>query len=82
MPDVPVLADGPNTPNGQRAFHLGAEGVGRLFAAVYEVPDPKNPQLPRDVAYPEYIWEFTIALGFPSKTCAEIAPDHRKLSEA
>jgi formate dehydrogenase major subunit len=51
VPDVPVLTDGPNTPNGQRAFHLGAEGVGRLFAAVYEDPDPKNPQLPRDVAY-------------------------------
>src|SRR6201987_580066 len=51
VPDVPVLTDGPNTPNGQRAFHLSAEGVGRLFAAVYEDPDPKNPQLPRDVAY-------------------------------
>src|SRR5215472_11550175 len=51
VPDVPVLTDGPNTPNGQRAFHLGAEGVGRLFAAVYEDPDPKNPQVPRDVAY-------------------------------
>jgi formate dehydrogenase major subunit len=51
VPDVPVLTDGPNTPNGQRAFHLGAEGVGRLFAAIYEDPDPKNPQLPRDVAY-------------------------------
>ena len=51
VPDVPVLTDGPNTPNGQRAFHLSAEGVGRLFAAVYEDPDPKNPQVPRDVAY-------------------------------
>jgi formate dehydrogenase major subunit len=51
LPDVPVLTDGPNTPNGQRAFHLNPEGVGRLFAAVYEDPDPKNPQLPRDVAY-------------------------------
>jgi formate dehydrogenase major subunit len=51
VPDVPVLTDGPNTPNGQRPFHLGAEGVGRLFAAVYEDPDPKNPQVPRDVAY-------------------------------
>jgi formate dehydrogenase major subunit len=51
IPDVPVQTDGPNTPNGQRAFHLNPEGVGRLFAAVYEDPDPKNPQLPRDVAY-------------------------------
>jgi formate dehydrogenase major subunit len=51
IPDVPVLTDGPNTPNGQRAFHLNPEGVGRLFAAVYEDLDPKNPQLPRDVAY-------------------------------
>jgi len=51
MPDVPVVTDGPDTPNGQRAFHLNAEGVGRLFAAVYEDPDPKSPQLPRDVAY-------------------------------
>ena len=51
VPDVPVLTDGPNTPNGQRAFHLNPEGVGRLFAAVYQDPDPKNPQVPRDVAY-------------------------------
>ena len=51
LPDVPVLTDGPSTPNGQRAFHLNPEGVGRLFAAVYQDPDPKNPQLPRDVAY-------------------------------
>src|SRR3974377_2342087 len=51
IPDVPVLTDGPNTPNGQRAFHLNPEGVGRLFAAVYQDPDPKNPQVPRDVAY-------------------------------
>jgi len=51
LPDVPVLTDGPDTPNGQRAFHLNPEGVGRLFAAVYHDPDPKNPQIPRDVAY-------------------------------
>ena len=51
VPDVPVVTDGPNTPNGQRAFHLNPEGVGRLFAAVYQDPDPKNPQVPRDVAY-------------------------------
>src|SRR5205823_1273370 len=35
----------------QRAFHLGAEGVGRLFAAVYSDPDEKNPGYPRDVGY-------------------------------
>jgi formate dehydrogenase major subunit len=51
LPDVPVLTDGPDTPNGQRAFHLNPEGVGRLFAAVYQDPDPKEPRLPRDVAY-------------------------------
>ena len=51
VPDVPIITDGPNTPNGQRAFHLNPEGVGRLFAAVYQDADPKNPQFPRDVAY-------------------------------
>ena len=51
IPDVPVLTDGPETPNGQRAFFLNAEGVGRLFAAVYDDPDPKNPHLPRDSSY-------------------------------
>jgi formate dehydrogenase major subunit len=51
VPDVPVPIDGPDTPNGQRAFHLNPEGVGRLFAAGYQDPDPKSPQLPRDVAY-------------------------------
>jgi formate dehydrogenase major subunit len=51
VPDVPVITDGPDTPNGRRAFHLNPEGVGRLFAAVYQDPDPKNPQIPRDVAY-------------------------------
>ena len=51
MPDVPVLTDGPDTPNGQRAFHLNAEGVGRLFAAVYEDPDPRYPDYWRDVGY-------------------------------
>jgi formate dehydrogenase major subunit len=51
VPDVPVLTDGPGTVNGQRAFHMNAEGVGRLFAAVYEDPDPKNPHVPRDSSY-------------------------------
>jgi formate dehydrogenase major subunit len=51
VPDVPVATDGPKTPNGQRAFHLGAEGVGRLFAAVYSDPDPRYTDYWRDVAY-------------------------------
>ena len=41
LPDVPKLTDGPSTPNGCRAFHMSAEGVGRLFAAVYKDPDEK-----------------------------------------
>ena len=51
VPDVPVLTDGPGTPNGHRAFFLNAEGVGRLFAAEYDDPDPKNPGIPRDSSY-------------------------------
>src|SRR3954447_17455955 len=51
IPDVPVLTDGPDTPNGQKAFHLNPEGVGRLFAAAYEDLDAKSPEVPRDVAY-------------------------------
>jgi len=43
VPDVPVLTDGPKTPNGQRAFHMNGEGVGRLFAAVYRDPQPARP---------------------------------------
>src|SRR5262252_5336089 len=57
LPDVPKITDGPDTPNGQRAFHMNAGGVGRLFAAVYKDPDDKadNPRrdspIPRDVGY-------------------------------
>ena len=51
LPDVPVLTDGPDTPNGQKPFHLNPEGVGRLFAAAYEDMDAKSPEVPRDVAY-------------------------------
>ncbi len=57
LPDVPKLTDGPDTPNGQRAFHMNAEGVGRLFAAVYKDPDDKadkgdrDSPIPRDVGY-------------------------------
>jgi formate dehydrogenase major subunit len=51
-PDVPVMTDGPSTPNGQRAFYQNAEGVGRLFAAVYEDPQTKEPEgAPRDASY-------------------------------
>jgi formate dehydrogenase major subunit len=50
-PDVPVLTDGPQTRNGQRPFHMNAEGVGRLFAAVYKDPDPKDDDEPRDTSY-------------------------------
>jgi formate dehydrogenase major subunit len=57
IPDVPKVTDGPGTPNGQRAFHMNAEGVGRLFAAVYEDPDllfdmkERDSPVPRDVGY-------------------------------
>jgi formate dehydrogenase major subunit len=52
FPDVPVLTDGPKTKNGQRPFHMNAEGVGRLFAAVYSDNDPKDEQdEPRDTSY-------------------------------
>jgi formate dehydrogenase major subunit len=57
VPDVPNLTDGPNTPNGQRAFHMNPEGVGRLFAAVYKDPDlsvdvkDRDSPVPRDVGY-------------------------------
>ena len=57
LPDVPKITDGPDTPNGQRAFHMNAEGVGRLFAAVYQDPDDKadksdrDSPIPRDVGY-------------------------------
>jgi len=40
-PDVPVKTDGPDTPNGQRAFRMTAEGVGRLIAVAYKSPQPK-----------------------------------------
>ncbi len=53
VPDVPVATDGPDTPNGQRAFHMNAEGVGRLFAAPYQDPnrDPRLEDWPRDSSY-------------------------------
>lgn len=47
-PDVPVATDGPNTPNGQRAFRMTGEGLGRLIAATYKDPDAKLPDMPRD----------------------------------
>jgi formate dehydrogenase major subunit len=51
IPDVPSLTDGPGTPNGCRAFYQNAEGVGRLFAAAYDDPDPTNRNQPRDYSY-------------------------------
>jgi formate dehydrogenase major subunit len=57
LPDVPKMTDGPNTPNGQRAFQMNPEGVGRLFAAVYKDPDlsvdhpDRDSPDPRDVGY-------------------------------
>jgi formate dehydrogenase major subunit len=51
VPDVPVPTDGPDTPNGRRPFHLNAEGVGRLFAAIYDDPDSGHPDIPRDSSY-------------------------------
>jgi formate dehydrogenase major subunit len=50
-PDVPVATDGPDTPNGQRAFRMTGEGTGRLFAASYKDPDPKEKDLPRDGSF-------------------------------
>jgi formate dehydrogenase major subunit len=50
-PDVPAPGDGPDTPNGQRAFRMNGEGVGRLFAAVYKDPGAKPGDLPRDSSY-------------------------------
>jgi formate dehydrogenase major subunit len=51
VPDVRYDTDAPTSLMGSRAFHMNAEGVGRLFAAVYSEPDPKTPHVPRDVSY-------------------------------
>jgi formate dehydrogenase major subunit len=50
-PDVPAPTDGPDTPNGQRAFRMNGEGVGRLLAAPYKDPGAKPGDLPRDSSY-------------------------------
>jgi formate dehydrogenase major subunit len=54
-PDVAVKTDGPDTPNGQRAFRMNAEGLGRLVAVTYASPqakpDPKTKDLPVDTSY-------------------------------
>ncbi|ABS27240.1 Formate dehydrogenase [Anaeromyxobacter sp. Fw109-5] len=50
-PDVPDPTKGPDTPEGQRAFRMTGEGVGRLMAAVYKDPDAKEKGLPRDGSY-------------------------------
>jgi formate dehydrogenase major subunit len=51
-PDVPDATKGPATPEGQRAFRMNGEGVGRLMATVYKDPDAKAKEagkdLPRD----------------------------------
>jgi formate dehydrogenase major subunit len=49
-PDVPVPTDGPDTPNGQKPFRMTAEGVGRLMAAPYKDPDPKDKDVIRDAS--------------------------------
>jgi len=57
LPDVPNLTKGPDTPDGQRSFHMNPEGVGRLFAAVYQDPaenanvSDRDNLVPRDAAY-------------------------------
>ena len=50
VPDVRYPTDAPDSPVGSRAFHMNAEGVGRLFAAVYGEPDARSPQLLRDTS--------------------------------
>jgi formate dehydrogenase major subunit len=51
VPDVRYVTDAPTSLMGSRAFHLNAEGVGRLFAAVYAEPDFKSAGVPRDASY-------------------------------
>lgn len=51
VPDVMYFEEGPDTERGKRAFHMNAEGVARLFAAVYQDPDPRHPGMPRDWSY-------------------------------
>lgn len=46
-PDVPSKTDGPDTPNGQRAFRMSGEGVARLISGPYKQPNPDS-ELPRD----------------------------------
>jgi formate dehydrogenase major subunit len=52
VPDVAHLTDGPGTPNGEHAFHMNPEGVGRLFAAVYADPDLSVDRKERDSPVP------------------------------
>lgn len=35
VPDVSIFTEGPDTPEGQKAFRMAADGLGRLFAATY-----------------------------------------------
>jgi formate dehydrogenase major subunit len=48
-PDVPNVAHGPDTPNGQRPFRMSGEGVGRLLAMKYQDFEP-DAVLPRDTS--------------------------------
>jgi formate dehydrogenase major subunit len=50
-PDVRDPKKGPGTLEGDMAFRLNPEGVGRLFAGAYEDPKSGEKGLPRDVAY-------------------------------
>ncbi len=46
-PDVPSVTDGPDTPNGQRAFRMSGEGLGRLISGPFKQPLADS-VLPRD----------------------------------
>lgn len=60
IPDVPVMTDGPDTPNGQKPFRMNGEGVGRLIANRYADPDYENKtardasSVPADGPLPEF----------------------------
>ncbi|ABC81858.1 formate dehydrogenase (quinone-dependent) catalytic subunit [Anaeromyxobacter dehalogenans 2CP-C] len=50
-PDVPDATKGPDTPEGQRAFRMNAEGLGRLMAAPYKSFKEAKDELPIDSSY-------------------------------
>jgi formate dehydrogenase major subunit len=51
VPDVRYPTDAPESLMGSRAFHMNAEGVGRLFAAVYGEPEVHDRTSLRDASY-------------------------------